>query len=103
MPTRVGEDQLLLRAVGRLAVHLRLGQPGTGVVLAAGLARAEHVQAHPARNRGEPGPQVVDRRGVAAVQAQPGLLHGVVGIAQRAQHPVGERVQLRPVRLELAG
>ena len=34
------------------------------------------------------GVEVLDRVGVRPVQAQPGLLHRVVGLAQRAQHPV---------------
>jgi hypothetical protein len=31
----------------------------------------------------------------------PGLLHGVVRLAQRAEHPVGHRPQVGPVGLEL--
>ena len=37
----------------------------------------------------------------AAAQVEPGLLHGVVGLAERAQHAVGHRPQVRPVGLEL--
>ena len=37
---------------------------------------------------------------VRAAQPQPGLLDGVVGLAQRAEHPVGHRPQVGPVLLE---
>src|SRR5215218_562734 len=39
-----------------------------------------------------------DRTG--AGEAEPGLLHGVVGLTGRAEHPVGHRPQVAPVRLE---
>ena len=38
--------------------------------------------------------------GVGAAEAQPGLLDGVVGLAQRAEHPVGHRPQAGSVLLE---
>jgi hypothetical protein len=66
---RVGQDGLLFRTFGLVGADHGFGQPGAGVVHAAGLARAEHVQADPPGHGGQPGPQVVDRRGVAAVQA----------------------------------
>ena len=34
---------------------------------------------------------------VGAAQPQPCLLQGVVGLADRAQHPVGDRAQVGPV------
>ena len=77
----VGQHSLLLGSLGRVGADHRLGQPAAGVVLTAGLAGAEHVQADPPGHGGQPGPQVVDGRGVAAVQAQPGFLDGVVGLA----------------------
>ena len=41
--------------------------------------------------------------GVGSAQSQPGLLHGVVGFAQRAQHPVGDRSQMGAIGIELLG
>ena len=41
--------------------------------------------------------------GVAAAEAHPGLLHRVVGLAERAEHPVGDRAQVSAVLLELPG
>jgi hypothetical protein len=37
---------------------------------------------------------------VLATQPQPRLLHGVLGLGNRAEHPVGHRPQARPVLLE---
>ena len=37
---------------------------------------------------------------VGAAEAQPGFLDGVVGLAQRAEHPVGHRSQVGPLLLE---
>src|SRR5207247_1064764 len=47
--------------------------------------------------------EVVYAAGVGPAEPQPGVLHRVVGLAQRAQHAVGDRPQVRPVRLELLG
>ena len=44
--------------------------------------------------------EVLDLAGFGAAEPQPGLLHGVVGLADRAQHPVGDRPQAAPVLLE---
>jgi hypothetical protein len=65
-------------------------------------AGAQHVQAHPADDRGQPSDQVPDGTGVGAAEPQPRFLDGVVGVAQRAEHPVGQRLQVAPVRFELA-
>ena len=40
---------------------------------------------------------------VGAAQPEPRLLHGVVGLAGRAQHPLRHRAQMTPVLLELLG
>ena len=81
----------------------RLGQPAPHVVLAPCAARAQHVEAHAGDDGRQPAAEVGDRVRVGAAQAQPRLLHGVVGLAQRAEHPVGDRAQVRAVLLELLG
>ena len=43
---------------------------------------------------------VGDFGAIGPVPAQPGLLHHVLGLGQAAEHPVGDRDQERPVRLE---
>jgi hypothetical protein len=42
----------------------------------------------------------VDVGGLRVGQSQPGLLDRVVGVADRAEHAVGHRVQVLAVRLE---
>ena len=62
----------------------------------------QHVQADAGHHGGQPRAQVL-HLGARPVQPQPGLLDGVVGLAQRAEHPVGHGAQVRAVRLELSG
>jgi hypothetical protein len=54
--------------------------------------RATTVVSHPA--------QVLDLAGVGPAQPEPGLLDGVLGLAQGANHPVGHRAEVRLVLLE---
>ena len=69
-------------------------------LLAACFARAQHVQRHARDDGREPAAQVLDLVRVRATQPQPGLLNRVVGFAQRAKHPVGDRAQMGPLLLE---
>ena len=69
----------------------RLGQPAVDELLAARLARAQHVEADAADDRGQPGADVVDFRGVGTAQPQPRLLNGVVGLGHRPEHPLRDR------------
>ena len=39
----------------------------------------------------------------AAAEPQPGVLDGVVGLAERAEHPIGDCAEVRPLILELFG
>jgi len=68
-----------------------------------GLAGAQQVQAHPGHDRGQPAAHVLHAVGARTAEPQPGLLHGVVRLGRRAEHPVGHRAQARPVRLEALG
>src|SRR4029077_7311020 len=77
--------------------------PAAGGVLAPGLAGPQHVQADPPDHGGQPCPQVIDGAGVAVAEPQPGLLHRVLRLADRAEHAVGDRLQMRAVLLELLG
>ena len=45
--------------------------------------------------------EVVDALGVGAAQADPGLLHRVLGLGQGPEHAVGHRLQPGPVGFEL--
>jgi hypothetical protein len=53
------------------------------------------------QTRGQPATHVVDVVGVGSAQSQPGFLEGVVGLGDRAEHPVGDRLQVGSVALEL--
>jgi len=47
--------------------------------------------------------ETVDLPGVGLLQPKPGLLHGVFGLAERTQNPIGHRAQLRAVAVEPVG
>jgi hypothetical protein len=96
----VGEQRLVLGVDGVGAVHDRIGQALVERLLAARLARPQHVERHAADGGDEPGLEVVDRVGVRAAEPDPRLLHGVVGLARRAEHPVRDRAHPGPVLLE---
>jgi len=66
-------------------------------------ARAQHVQAHSRDHGGQPSAQVLDAARPGAAQANPGLLHRVVGLARRAEDPVGHAPHVSPVFLEPFG
>ena len=89
---RIGE-QHLLRGVG--------ADDGIRDVHAvADLARAQHVEADAGGHGGQPAAQVVDVAGLGPAEPEPGLLHGILGLAERAEHPVGHRAQLGAMGLE---
>ncbi len=79
---RVGQHSLPL-GIRRPAVTRRPARrltPGGQGFFTAGAAGAQHVQAHPSRHRGQPAAQVLHRTGVRTAEANPRLLHGVVGL-----------------------
>src|SRR5690242_2385020 len=100
---RVGQHRLLLRPALAGLADQRLGQPAAYCVLAPGLAGPQHVEADPPDHGGQPCPQVIDGAGVAVAEPQPGLLHRVLRLADRAEHAVGDRLQVLAVLLELLG
>ena len=102
-PDRIAEQRLLLGIGSRLRAHDRIGDVGFERRLAPGLPRSEHVQGDPSDDSRQPGTQVVDVARVRAAQPDPRLLDGVVGLGQRAEHPVGDAPQVRAVRLEALG
>jgi len=100
---RVSQHRLVFRTVVGGILYQRFGQPAAGVNLATGLAGPQHVQADPPDHRGQPAAQVADAARVAAAEPQPRLLHRVLGFADRAEHAVGDRLQVLAVLLELPG
>ena len=102
-PTESASSGLVLGIDGVVAEHDRVGHVRAERVLAPRLARAQHVEAHPRDDRRQPAAEVLDVAGVGAAEPDPRLLHGVVGLGARAEHPVRDRPQVGPVRLELLG
>jgi hypothetical protein len=47
--------------------------------------------------------QGFDLARICATEPQPGVLHGVVSLAERPEHPVGNRPEMRPMIFELPG
>ena len=72
-------------------------------VFGAGLAGTQHVQADPADHGGQPRAQVLELRAIAAAEAKPALLHGILRVGSRAEHPVRDGPQVGAVELELLG
>ena len=99
----VGEHRLLLGVEMLVARDDRVGQPSVlEEILAPGAPRAEHVQRDPRHDGREPAAQVLDPGLVGAAQAQPGLLHRVLGLRHGPEHPIGDRLEVGAVCLELA-
>ena len=87
----------------RWVVDDRLRPQAVERLLPAGPAQPEHVQADPGDDRRQPPLEAVDLLGVGPPQPQPRLLHGVVGLAEGAEDPVGDPAQLGPLAVELVG
>lgn len=93
----------LVRRVGALdASHDRIGHVHFEGVLASGGACAQDVQADPGEHRGQPRAGIPYLVGVRPARAKPRLLHGVIGLAEGAEHSVRDRSEMIAVRLEFA-
>jgi hypothetical protein len=57
----------------------------------------------PGHDRGQPAAQVLHPVGAGSAEPQPGFLHGIVRLARRAEHSVGDGPQMGPVLLEPFG
>src|SRR5260370_42372254 len=77
-----------------------VGQAFSEGRLAPGVARPQHVEAHPGNDRGQPAAEVLDLTRAGSAEAQPGVLNRVVGLRERTQHPVRNRPSMGSVLLE---
>ena len=102
-PDRIRDQRLILGAGLILGRDHRLGQEPIERPLRQWPAGTQQVQPDPPDDRGQPGLQVLDRGHIAAREPQPGLLHGVLGLCQRAEDPVGDPEQSRPPRVKAIG
>ena len=62
-------------------------------LLAARFPGAQHVEGDAGDDGGEPGVAVFDLPALGPHQPDPGLLHRILGLARRAEHAIGERLQ----------
>ncbi len=95
----VGEHDRVARVDG-LAGHDRIGHSRLEGLLAPRAPRAQHVEAHAGRDGGQPPIGVVDARRARLAHPQPGLLERVVCLARRAEHPIRDGPETRPLLLE---
>ena len=75
----------------------RLGRQRPSLLLPPGPAGFQHVQANPGHNRSQPPGRILHLTAVGPADPQPRLLHRVLGITARAEHPVSQRHQPAPV------
>jgi hypothetical protein len=102
-PDRVAEHRFRLRVDGIGVGHDRIGQVDIERVLAARLAGAKHVQTDAADNCRQPTVEILDGRVVGTGEPQPRLLHGIVGLGERAEHPVRDGAQAIALGVESLG
>ena len=104
MASGTGSSHGHLALLDQRLVGPRLGRAQPGRQRSLGLA-VERGQAGVGGDPVEPGAQrrAVLERVVAPPRAQVGLLHQVLGVVDRAHHPVAVREQLAPVRVGEAG
>jgi hypothetical protein len=69
-------------------------------LLAPAASRAQGVQAHPRDHPRQPRANVLNAVDAGAAHAQPGVLDRIVGLGERAEHPVGHRLEVWPVLFE---
>jgi hypothetical protein len=84
----------------RVAAEEGLGEPLADVGLAAGAGRGQFVEAQVGEDLGQPGLRHLDASGVRRLPPQIRLLHDVLGLADRAEETVGQRLQAIPGGLE---
>ena len=84
-----------LGVTDRLVVDQRLGQPLARIDLAASPRRAELIDRQARRDRRQVGLRRV-RLDLGLVVAQERVLDDVLRLGDRAEHPVGDREQIRP-------
>jgi hypothetical protein len=67
------------------------------------VAQAQHVPTDPGDHRGQPASEVLHGVAVGAIEPQPGLLDGVVGLVAGSQRPERNRPEVLAMSLEALG
>jgi len=92
------EDQ-----VGGTRAHLGVRSAGVlrgQEVMADGYTESEQAarfDLHPGQASGQPASQILDAVSVGAAWSQPGFLNGIIGVANRAEHPIGHCTQIAAI------
>jgi hypothetical protein len=86
---RVREQRFTLRVSALLRSQSRLIDLLANRLFAPDLPPAQDVQANARDDGGQPPTKIFDSRGIGVVETQPCFLHRVVGLGQRAEHPIG--------------
>ena len=97
---RIGQQRLVLGIDPVHPVDDRIREPSGERLLPPRFAGAEHVQRDPSDDGRQPGVEVLEPACVGAVKPEPRLLHRVVRLAQRAEHPIGHRAETGSAFLE---
>ncbi len=100
---RIGQQHFVFRTGTGIGGGQRRVRHQVHRFLAAHLARTQQIQRQPGHHRRQPTGEIADLGRVGTIQAQPRLLHHVLGFGVRTQH--AERHCLEPgaVGLELFG
>ena len=98
---RIGEHRLMLEAARVGLADRGLGDAGAERILATLLAGAQHVEADAGYDGGEPAAEIADLRRVGTREPQPGFLYGILRLGGRAQHAVGDTLEVAAIGLEL--
>jgi hypothetical protein len=96
-PNRVRQQRLVLGIDPILTVDEQIGK----LLFASRLAGAKDVQRDACDDSRQPCAEVVDLVRVRPAEPEPGFLHCVVRFAQRAEHAIRHRSEMRAVLFEL--
>ena len=99
-PDTVGQHRGMLRVAAVRGGDDRIGDEHVERLLGVGPALPQAVEADPAGDGGQPAADVRDAGQVGPGESEPGVLHRVVGFAERPEHPVAHRPQVRAVGVE---
>ena len=96
---RLGQQHVVLRIVRLIEAHHGVRNVDRGL-FGPGPARAQSIQSYPSDDRGQPGLHVLDVLRVRIADPKPRLLDSVVRFTHRAEHPIGNSAEMRPVQLK---
>jgi hypothetical protein len=87
---RIGQESLLLRVGSGLPWRGGFGLVIGETLFAAGLTRPQHIETDAGDDGGQPSTEIGDGSGIGTAEAEPRFLNGVIGLAKRSEHAVGD-------------